>query len=191
MFILFTGFLESTLSLVKDHVFNFYSVGHFCPISVFSRIDFELQSHGHFIATSKLFNLSTITDKLTNPELQKSFKNMVSMCHDPGIDLSFVSSKANEKSTFKEIVYNVLSKLGNVVMDKQSYGAVKEDDDQSSSGRSTNVYSDWLGLGTPQTWHGYPDARIRIGSNDMTVISSTDDDPTSPGNSLPIEAKLR
>ena len=191
MFILFTGFLESTLSLVRDHAFNFYSVGHFCPISIFSGIQFEMQSHGHFIAASKLFNLSTITDKLTRyPELQKSFKNMVSMCHDPGIDLSFASSKANEKSTFKKIVDNVLSKLGNVVMSKQSYGAVNEDDDQSSSGRSTNVYSDWLGLGTPQTWHGYPDARIRIGSNDTTVISSTDDDPTSPGNSLPIEAKL-
>ena len=53
---------------------------------------------------------------------------MVSMCHDPGIDLSFASSTANEKSTFKKIVNNVLSKLGNVVMDKQSYGDVNEDD---------------------------------------------------------------
>ena len=76
-------------------------------------------------------------------------------------------------------------------MDKQSYGYVNEDDVyQPSSGRSTNVHSDWLGLGTPQTWHGYPDACICIGSNDTTVISSTDDDPTTPGNSLPIEAKL-
>ena len=55
-------------------------------------------------------------------------------------------------------------------MDKQSYRDVNEDDvyqpssHRSSSGRSTNVHSDWLGLGTPQTWHGYPDARNRIGS---------------------------
>ena len=76
-------------------------------------------------------------------------------------------------------------------MDKQSYGVVDEDDVyQSSNDRSTNVHSDWLGLGTPQTWHGYLDARIRIRSNDTTVISSTDDNPTSPGNSLPIEAKM-
>jgi len=81
-------------------------------------------------------------------------------------------------------------------MDKQSYGDVNEDDayqtssDRSSSDRSTNVHSDSLGLGTPQTWHGYLDAHIHIESNDTTVISSTDDDPTMPGNSLPVEAKL-
>ena len=106
------------MNLVNNHAFAFYSVGHFCPISVFSRIEFELQPYEHFIAMSKLFNLSTITDKLTRcPELQKSFKNMVSMCHDPRIDLSFALSKANETSTFKKIANNVLSKLGNVVME--------------------------------------------------------------------------
>ena len=65
------------MSLVNNHVFTFYSVGHFCPTSAFSRIEFELQPYEHFIAMSKLFNLSTITDKLTRClELQKSFKNM-------------------------------------------------------------------------------------------------------------------
>jgi len=43
---------------------TFFKVAHFCPISVFSRIEFELQPYEHFIAKSKLFDLSTITDKL-------------------------------------------------------------------------------------------------------------------------------
>lgn len=121
---------------------------------------------------------------------------MVSMCHDNSIDLSFASSVFNEKSTFQAIAQNVLSKLGQVVLSKHTYGIADQEkpyqpkliDSSSISSESNTV--EWLGIGTSQTWHGYPDARIRAGTNETTVVLSTDEDPTTPGNSLPIEAKL-
>ena len=59
-----------------------------------------------------------------------------------------------------------------MVMDKQSYGDVNEDNlYQPYSDRSTSFF--WLA-------RGY---RICVGNNDMAVISSADDDPTMPGNS--------
>ena len=124
-----------------------------------------------------IFSFNTLTEKLSSDhELDKS------MCHDNSIDLSFASSVLNEKSTFQAIAQNVLSKLGQVVLSKHTF------DSSSISSESNTV--EWLGIGTSQIWHGYPDARIRAGTNETTVVLSTDEDPTTPGNSLPIEAKL-
>ena len=96
-----------------------------------------------------------------------------------------------------KIVIIVLSKLGIVEMDMQAYGSIDQDSSYQPSGdrsgestKATRVFSGWLGLGTPKTWHGYPDACIHVGNNDITVISSVDEDPVSPVNSLLVEAKL-
>ena len=55
----------------------------------------------------------------------------------------------------------------------------------------SNITANWLGLGTEETWHGYPDARIRTGISDLPIISAEDgNQQVSPGNSLVTEAKL-
>jgi len=55
----------------------------------------------------------------------------------------------------------------------------------------SNITADWLGLGTEETWHGYPDACIRTGVSDLPNISADEgDQQVSPGNSLVTEAKL-
>ena len=44
----------------------------------------------------------------------------------------------------------------------------------SKSVKLEALKSDWLGIGTARTWHGYPDARFRIGDNDTTLLIHDD-----------------
>ena len=106
---------------------------------------------------------------------------------------------------FKLIAKSVLTKLGEVALDKHQFGSTNEDapyiygeKSESASSNSTelgSLKSDWLGIGTARTWHGYPDARFRIANNDTTLLTHHDDlveaDDDTPGDSVTIEATLQ
>lgn len=86
-----------------------------------------------------------------------------------------------------------------MVLNKHQFGATAEDEykpyaflQSASSSSVKNIKSDWLGVGTEKTWHGYTNAQFRIdGSNDVTLLSHDDNSEGSPRNSIAIEAKLQ
>lgn len=183
---------------MKNLPFRFFKIGHFSPTSKFSTVHFQLFQLKQFVSTDKLFATSILESELEkNPNLMSSFKKLVSMCEDKTIDLTFAGSEVDEKRTFLAIVDNILSNIGSVMLDKHTFLSITEkaykpnDSDSSSSDTSAAHSLDWLGIGTSDTWHGYPDARIRAGNGDTAVIASSEVGDETPGNSLVLEAKLR
>ena len=87
-----------------------------------------------------------------------------------------------EKNSFFAIAKELLSKLGSEVMlSHDTYTKMVMED--SSVPKTVRVSC--LGLGTLETWHGYPDARVRATSMETEVLSPSLDPDASCGRASP------
>ena len=180
--------------------FQFYKAGHFSPSFSLSHAHIELEPMKNYTTAARLFNINSVEQyKEKIAPISEQAQKLFALFDDVNIDLSFATHTSNEKETFKLIAKSVLQKLGDVVLDKHQFGTSDDDppyeESASSSRRKTeSLKSEWLGIGTTRTWHGYPNARFRIGSNDTSLLAHHDDlvdADESPGDSVAIEAKVQ
>ena len=202
MFCLFTDhqFGPSVVSFLRDHPFHFYRAGHFSPSFNFSKAHIELTPQPYYTTAAKLFGMMSVQQfKEKLAAMPESANKLFTLFESTSTDFSFATHKMNEKETFKLISESILQKLGEVVLDKHQFGAIGEDEykppslqSASSSRSASKITSDWLGVGTFTTWHGYPDGRFRINDTSDVLLLLHDDseEEGSPGNTIAIEAKL-
>lgn len=72
------------------------------------------------------------------------------------------------------------------MLDKHQFGSMSDDNYQPSQTRRGTLQAEWLGIGSTQTWCGYPDGWLRANNSDTNVLSYDDADQGSPGDSTPI-----
>lgn len=178
--------------------FTFYYVGFFDPCSAFSKLTTTTHTQGASIPATVLYSLDArrLTgqnvypkDDEKNQVLQKFLRILKNSDITPSRE---IFSGTKEKDTFFAIANNILSKLGNnVTLSHETFQSMVKEDHQPS-----NVFVGKLGMGTPFTWHGYPDARVRAHSGDTNLITmekkdNPDDSPTSTlGDSCLVEGKI-
>ena len=109
--------------------------------------------------------------------------------------MSFAVHTSDEKETFKSIAKAVLCRLGKVVLDLHQFSSVEEPEYKPAASsivrsQTHNLSTQWLRLGKKGvTWHGYPDARVRIYNTDVPVLAHELGNK-SPGDSIVVEAKV-
>lgn len=189
-----TDFAESVLSFLRNTAFNFYKVGHFSPVLTFSSAQFEITKVKKFTTANVLFGVSSV-QQLQGKLSGVSARDLFTLFANRNIDFSFATYNYNENEMFKLLAKGVLQKLGTVILDKHQFSNPNEDKMYCPSKSKPKPPSDiafdmdWLGIGNPSTWHGYPDARFRIKNNDTLMLAHNDLEEGTPGNSLLLEAK--
>lgn len=168
----------------KNVHFSLHSLGFFNPCSSFSQFNVKTLEKDFGLYVEMLYDLDvvTLTGRNTFDDDEKNKVLEIFLNQLKNIVVSKEVLQPLEKNSFFAIAKELLSKLGSEVMlSHDTYTKMVMED----SSVPKNVRVSCLGLGTLETWHGYPDARVRATSMETEVLSPSLDPDASCGRASP------
>lgn len=189
--------LNYAIEQISDHPFGFYKVSStFCSSSAFSQLDFEIEAYR---CDSGLRRLKPLTVKdlfkveAVDPAFTSVLKFIVNGRNHLWPPSTSASTKHSEKEVMLSLCSNIFTPLSSEVILEKTYAKFLE-----KKRGPVPLQTGYIGMGSTDTWHGTPDARVRgtdlvwlIASEDPAdeFLVSEDSDDKSDGTATPTEVE--
>ena len=189
---------ELTIKEISDMKFYYTIINdYFTTSASFSRLNLGTTRYSvadrsnkkvGFLTGAEIFRLDldvfcgTAADKMLECKLIEKFDHIYHM-----LEPAEIVHTHTESDFFISIVKVLFSKLcEEVILSDNPYKTkVVQDEDINKEVVSTKP----IGIGMPNTWHGYPDARMRSKDSSIELITYSNGS-LSPGTSVMVEAKV-
>lgn len=170
--------------------FGVYEVTEcFSPRALFSDIDLEIAMRGRLQLESLVhFNCEILT-KASGDEVNVAAVEMLLPLLTTRVKLH-IDSDSLENVVMRELIKSVLHPLSTETIMEKKYRTWIEDEFPH---RPRSLLTGFLGMGSKDTWHGQPDARIRGSSPvlEVDVVGFDEDEAETDAATTPVEGKRK
>ena len=188
--------------------FSILKIGYFDPTAVLSKVTFTIDQTNRIVLGKSLFCIeaAALMGQQTDFPGKEALERFLTVL--PTLDPADISHGSTEATTFINIAENLLAKISQrVTLSKDQYDTLMKRDppyvppdeellsDTPNVSPCTELAVEYTGIGTLDTWHGTPDARLRAYQtpSETTVLSGVASNVSpahSSGDNVIIAAKL-